>query len=186
MKGFLKDMNLARGIILASILGSIVLGVMGFQRARQVSELSTHLEEDVTNLVKQLQTLARRHSELSRKARQEELGGGQADLESYIRKMATKDNVEIGDLRLTPSTDQRTKGVEDKKYRIRAADRERKFPRTRLANFLYSLESGSQRVKITDIQLEVAEKKIKPYEIPEDFWVFEAEVTSRQRIETTP
>jgi len=182
VKSFLKNMNLARAIILASILGSIVLGVMGFRHARQVAELSANLEEDVPNLVKQLQTLARRHTELSRKARQEELAG-QTDLESYIRKMATKDNVEIGDLRLTPSTDQRTKGVEDKKYRIRAADRERKFPRTRLANFLYSLEAGSQRVKITDIQLEVADKKIKPYEIPEDFWVFEAEVTSRQRTE---
>jgi len=62
-----------------------------------------------------------------------------------------------------------------------AWERERTFQRLRIANFLYTLEYDSRRVKVTDMKLEIAEKKPKPHEVPADEWFFDAEVTSRQR-----
>jgi hypothetical protein len=38
-------------------------------------------------------------------------------------------------------------------------------------------------VKVTTVKLEVADRRLKPEMLPEDQWLFEAEVVSRQRIE---
>jgi hypothetical protein len=182
MKSFFANLNLARGIMLLAAIASVGLVVLGYQRSRELSELRLNLEQDVAKLAGQIQQLGRKHTQLTKNMRQEGLAG-QADLESYIRKVANADKVEIGDLKLNPSSDPRTKGVIDKKYRIEPSNRELDFQRSRIANFLYKLESDSRRVKVTDITLEVAEKRVRPHETPEDKWTFKAEVTSRQRVE---
>jgi hypothetical protein len=92
------------------------------------------------------------------------------------------DRVEVGNLDLTSlQADPFTKGVVDKKYNIRPDNRERTFVRTTIANFLWTLEQQSRRVKVTNIKIENADKRVKPQEIPNDKWTFEAEITSRQR-----
>jgi hypothetical protein len=183
MKSFFKNMNLARAIMLFSLVGVLVLGVIGWQRHTRLSELRAHYEQDVDKVVRQVMQLGRRHTQLSAAMRKEELAG-QSDLESYIRKYAAADRVEIGNVNIAMSTDPRTKGVVDKKYTIKPSDKDRSFSRTMVANFLYRLESESRRVKVTEIALELAEKRLKAHEIPaDDKWTFEAELTSRQRVE---
>jgi hypothetical protein len=185
MKSFFKGMNLARGIIFVTVIGALALGALGYAQTRKLSEMQEQHDKNLEPLVKTIQDLGRKHTHLSKSMRQEGLAG-QTDPNTYIRKIATKDKVDIGDVKLTSSEDVRTRGIVDYKYRIRPQDRERQFMRSRIANFLYSLESDSRRVKVTDLTIEIAQKKIKPHEIPDDMWTFEAEITSRQRTEEAP
>ncbi|MFN0242669.1 MAG: hypothetical protein ACKVWV_07225 [Planctomycetota bacterium] len=186
MKSFFKDMNVARAFILLALIGSVVLGFTGWRQAQALTELRERSQSDLEPLVAKIQELGKRHTQLSKSMRAEGLAG-QSDPESYVRKTAMKDKVEVGDVKIDRSEDPRTQGVIDRKYRIRPADRDQRFDRVRIANFLYSLEADSpRRVKVTDIQIQIGDKKIKPQDIPEDRWTFEAEITSRQRTEEKP
>ena len=180
MKSFFQGMNLARGIMLLSIVGCIALGFLGWQRTQKLAEMKDDLNDRIKPLVKDLMQTAQRHTTLSKLLKDDSLSA-QADLETYIRKVAAKDKVEIGNVNMTFSPESRSKTVVDKVYRIKSDARERTFQRLRIANFLYTLEYDSRRVKVTDMKLEIAEKKPKPHEVPADEWFFDAEVTSRQR-----
>lgn len=182
MKSFFANLNLARGIILVSVIGCLVLGFLGWQRSQQLDEMRQNLDTRMQPLVKDLMQTAQRHTALSKTFKDDSLGA-QADLETYIRKVAAKDKVEIGNVNMSYTPEQRSKTVVDKVYRIKSDARDRSFQRLRIANFLYTLEFDSRRVKVTDLKLEAAERKLKPHEVPPDEWFFEAEVTSRQRAE---
>ena len=182
MKAFFADLNLARGIILVSAIGCLVLGFLGWQRHQQLSEMKDQLNTSIKPLVKDLMQTAQRHSALAKTYKDDDLDA-QKDLETYIRKVAAKDKIQIGNVNMTFTPEQRTKTIVDKVYRIKSDSRERAFQRLRIANFLYTLEYDSRRVKVTDLKLEVSEKRPKPHEVPADEWFFEAEVTSRQRAE---
>lgn len=186
MKSFFKEMNTARVIILAALIGSLALGFIGWKQTQSLAELKMHRDRDLEPLVSKIQELGKRHTQLSKAMRSEGLAG-QSDPMSYIRKVATKDKVDIGDVKIDESKDPRTQGVMDFKYRIRPSDRDLKFLRARIANFLYSLEADSpRRVKVTDIQIQAGDKRLKPQDLPEDTWTFEAEITSRQKTEEKP
>ena len=183
MKAFFKSLNLARGIILASLLGAVVLLWMGWRNASRLAELKQNYFTDVSKLATQLAQLARRHSQLSDNLKGENLQS-KAEIQSYIYRIGGMERVEIGNLNLTPSApDPFTKGIVDKKVDIRPDNRERTFARTTIANFLFTLEQQSRRVKVTMIKIENGEKRVKPTEVPNEKWTFEAEVTSRQRSE---
>ena len=182
MKSMLKNMNLARAIMLFSLVGALVLGILGWQRHTRLSELRANYDDDVAKVVRQVEQLGRKHTQLMSAVRKDALSG-QSDLASYIRRNAAADRVEVGDVNISDTDDQRTKGVVDKKYTIKPQNREAQFVRSKIANFLYKLESESRRVKVTEVVLEVGEKRLKPHEIPDDKWTFEAELTSRQRVE---
>lgn len=182
MKAFFAEMNLARGIILVSLLGCLVLGFLGWQKQSQLDELKYQNDTQVQPLLKDLMQTAQRHTSLAKTLKDDTLGA-QADLETYIRKVAAKDKVEIGNVNMTFTPEQKSKTVVDKVYRIKSDTRDRSFQRLRIANFLYTLEYDSRRVKVTDLKLEIAEKRPKAHEVPADEWFFEAEVTSRQRID---
>jgi hypothetical protein len=174
-------MNLARWIIVLSVLGCLVLGVFGWRRSQELADLRDAYESRIQPLARDLMQSAQRHTQLSKALKDDNLAE-QKDLETYIRRVGIKDKVEIGNVDLTNSTEQRTKGVVDKIYRIRSDNRERSFQRLRIANFLFMLEYESRRVKVTDMKIEVAAKqRPKPHEVPEDLWTFDAEVTVRQR-----
>jgi len=183
MKTFFASMNLARAIILLAALGSLVLLWIGWRNHSQLAEMRRHLDKDVEKLSTQLTELARKHAVLTESLRGENLQG-EADLQSYIYKVAGMDRVEVGNLDLnTSQPDPYTKGVVDKKITIKPDNRERTFRRTTIANFLYTLEQQSRRVKVTMVRIEAANRRLKAHEIPDDLWTFETEVTSRQRTE---
>ena len=88
----------------------------------------------------------------------------------------------MGNLTLNvPAAEQFSKGIVDKKINIRPDNRERTFARTTIANFLYTLEAQSRRVKVTMITIENSDRRVKNHEIPKDQWTFLADITSRQR-----
>lgn len=182
MKSFFQGMNLARGIMLLAFVGSMVLGWMGWKRSHELEEMLLNRDKDVPKLVREIEQLGRRHTELKGSLKEEGLQG-QADLYSYIRTAASFQNVEVGEMNLNEATDQRTKGIIDKRVRIKPFEKDHPYPRTKIANFLFRLEDASRRVKVTDITIEIAEKKVKPADVPEDSWNFDCEVTSRQRTE---
>jgi hypothetical protein len=193
-----KNLNLARGIILASLLGSLALGVVGYLQSRTLSELKSDLEKsgarksasgsyddsDVAKLVRELETLGRKHTQLAKAKRAEGFTETEG-LNNYIERAIVQDGVELGDHSTDPSTVSVTKGIVDKKIRIKPNSRDKVFQRSKIANFLYKLEADSRRIRVTDFVIELGGKsKVREHEIPEEGnWTYEVEITSRQREE---
>lgn len=180
---FFKDMNLARGVILGSAAGSLALAWLCMQKSEEVAVLRGKAEKtEIEKTVRTLMQTGHKHTQLKNASKDQGLGALD-DIESYVRRQAAFPNVEIGDVNLVPGNEQRTKGVVDKTYRIKSSDKDRSFDRMRLTNFFYKLESDSSRVKLTEIKMEAADKRLKDHEVPNDQWTFEAEITSRQRVQ---
>ena len=182
MKAFFANMNLARWIILASIVGTLVLAFTGWRLHSRRVQLEEELEVSVPKRALDLQVLGRRYSKLYKEAEREGLKG-QADPQSYIRTLASDEHVALGQVEVIPAPEiTPRKGVVDRKYTIRPQSRDRGFPRDRIANFMWKLESESRRVRVTMAQLD-PEKSLKPWEHPTDSWKWTVEVTSRQKQE---
>jgi len=177
-----KHMNFARFLILVMLLASIPLGYFAYQQRMRIDDLRSALAEqgEVERLAADIQALSRQHSALARQVDEEGMRG-QDDPRSYITSIAYKDKVDIGQVEIVPSENEFIKGVIDKNYRVRPMNKDAQFGRTKLGNFLYSLESESRRVKVTEIKIEAADRKLKPHEKPSDRWKFECRVTSRQK-----
>jgi hypothetical protein len=182
MKSFFQKMNLARAIILFAVVGSIALGLNGWNQHKRLADLRDDLDVDAPKLVRELIRLGHQHTQLQRSKSKEGLGQ-QSEFGTYIRTAANKDGVEIGEIKLQGQMFPRSPGVNDNTQTITPSDRERKYERYRIANFLYSLERDSHHVKVTHIKMNVAEKNLKYHEIPEDLWTFDAAATSRERTE---
>jgi hypothetical protein len=181
MKAFFKGFNLARGIILASVVGCLALGFLCWTRSQEVSNLQDAYKNRTAAAVKDLVQIAQRHTLLSQSLKGEGLKG-QEDLTSYIRRVGAKDRVEIGELNLSNTEQGLTNGIVDKKYTIKPDNPLQTFKRMMIDNFLYTLEDDSRRVKLTRVKLEVADQKgLKTHEVPKDEWKFDCELTSRQR-----
>jgi hypothetical protein len=196
--GFLKDLNLARWIILLSLVGALGLGVLGYSQSSRLGKLQSDLEKsgqrkaasgtyddsDVAKLVREIETLGRKHSQLS-KAKKAEGFTETEGLNNYIERAITNDGVELGEHSTDPSTASVTKGIVDKKIRIKPTSRDKTFPRSKIANFLYKLEADSRRIRVTDLVIELGGKnRVREHEIPEENqWTYEVEITSRQREE---
>jgi hypothetical protein len=56
------------------------------------------------------------------------------------------------------------------------------FQRTQIANFMFKLEEGSKRVKVTEFEIGTA-KALKPEDIPDDKWTFKCSMTIRGKSE---
>jgi hypothetical protein len=182
MKSFFQKMNLARAIIVFALIGSVALGAVGWRQQKKLAELRDNLSIDAPKLTRELMRLGHQHTALKRTATKEGLNA-QADFATYIKNAANKDGVDIGETKSVLNNTPRGNGISDVSYTITPSDRDRRYERFRIANFLYALESGSHRVKVTRAKLFVADKNVKPHEIPDDMWTFEAAVTSRQRSE---
>jgi hypothetical protein len=180
MKNFFKSMNLARGIILGSLVLSLVLAVTGYRlHARRVA-LEVALASEVPAIARETQELSQRYSKLYDEAEMEGLKG-QSDPQSYFRGIAADPKVSLGSLEITTPQPQRpSKGVVDIKYRITPQVRDRGFDRKRLANFLWMIEERSRRVRVTQFSM-TREGNLKPWEYGNDRWKWDAEVTSRQK-----
>jgi hypothetical protein len=184
VKSFFKGFNLARGIIVFSLVASLVLGWLCWQRQQELVELRQDVStQKMTPMVTALRQAALRHKQLSQSVKGEGLVGQQA-LVSYIRTVGAKDRIEIGELNLTLTEASPSTNIVDKKVTMKPDNPQASFKRMTLVNFFHTLETDSRRVKLTRVKIEVADMKgLKPHEIPQDNWRFDAEVTSRQRKE---
>lgn len=179
MMAFFSGFNFVRATILFSLIGSGVLGYMAMERADELEQLRSGLKKGgaVETVAAEIQQMCREYSQLKRDEENEGLRG-QNDPMFYIRGVAAKGAVELGLIDIAARESPAGKGVTDKLYKIKPSDRS--FLRSRLANFFFSLEADSRRVRVTSLKVETF-SKTKPEEIPEDRWTFEADVISRSK-----
>lgn len=182
MKGLWK-MSLPRAMILICSLGSLVTGAAVFLHSRRLDEVHGELRR-VKELVKEIQTDAYRLDDLQRRASKEKFKA-QEEPETYVRMVAGQDNVEMGQLDLTSRPDEPARGIKDTIYKITPQSRTFHYNRTQIGNFLYKLEAQSPRVKVTRLKLTPFDKPV-PGEVGKDRWNFEADLTTRTKVETTP
>lgn len=181
---FFRDMNLARAILLLSVLGALVLGYFGWRQSELLAELQHANNSKTPMVVNEIQQLSIEHTRLAR-----ELSGDQwvkeANPDGYIYSCG--DAVQIGLMKLDRSVDTNTgsRGVIDQKTRAQPDDPKRQYDRYRIAQFMHRLEANSQRVRVTKAKLSLVERA-RPAEIPSDLWTFDIEITTRIREEETP
>jgi len=180
MGALLKNMNLARTIILLAVLGSAFLGYSNFKGRAKLEHLETSLATTVPRTVANIQILSQQYSKLISVRDKEGLSRNDSP-ESYIRGKADEKGAELGLVDITPSSSEFGKGVEDEKYRVKPLDKNAEYTRDQIAYFMWKLEEGSRRLKITDIDLQLAKRKgLKNRDIPEDLWTFSIQTTTRQ------
>ena len=187
MKTMLANMNLARWVILVSVVVSIGLGFWGWSLHEERVALVDALKIEVPKRAQNIQVLSLRHSELHKEYDREGLRG-QSDPDTYIRRLATDKDVALGGVRINNLPDRSPfKGVVDRKYAISPQDVKKGgrgatgFDRARIANYLWLLEQQSRRVRVTNIRLDPVQKT-EPWVPANDQWTWDIEVTSRQKI----
>jgi hypothetical protein len=183
MKSFFSDMNLARWIILMSLLASAGLGFYGWTLHEERIELEGALEASVPKQAQEIQVLSLRCSKLNDELLREGLKG-QNNPEEYIRNLAINSNVQLGSVRIASSQGTPRKDVVDRKYKIEPQEAKAGHKRSRIANYMWLLEQQSRRVRVTNIRLD-QKGKYEPWEPSDDLWEWEIEVTSRQNREDT-
>ena len=179
--GLFRDMTFPRGVILVSLVASAVLGYFVWARGSRLEEIHEELRE-VKSVCRQIQELGVELDQLQRAKKREGLAA-QNDPETYIRSIGTHERVGIGQIEITPSTKTPMRGVEDRIYKIRPANKSQRYSRSQIGNFLYQLEAESRRVRVTSVKL-LPFKKLKAGEIGDDVWTFEAAITSRSQVES--
>ena len=181
--GFLHDMTFPRWVILTSLLASAVLGYYVYERSNRLEEI--HRELDRTpGVVKRIQELGIQLNQLQEQRGGEALrgAGDQIDFETYIRSIAADPKVSVGQVRTSPTKRSPKSGYEDLMIKIVPANKDPRFTRSQIGNFLYKLESDSRRVKVTSLRLEPA-NRLKPGEIGDDEWTFDVTITVRSSIQ---
>jgi hypothetical protein len=181
MKSFFTRMSFPRAVILFCSLGSVVLGVLVWMRSQRLEEVKRELAR-VPEIVREIQVDAYRLDELQRSSDSEQLKA-QAEPLTYIQSIGAEKNVAMGQLKIDPSTRTPARDIEDKIYKISPDQKSQKYPRLQIANFLYRLEEASRRVKVTRLKL-IPFEKVTPGQVVKDLWTFEADLTTRTKIDS--
>lgn len=174
-------MNFARFLTLIMFLGSLPLGWFAWVQYERNTELRANLEQggDVEETVRQILKYSRQHTKLQSEVTDEGLKG-QTNPNSYIQGIAIKKNVDIGLISVDPGTKDHKTYV-DSTFRIKSNQKDSEFNRINLGNFFFSLENDSRRIRVTEIKMELKDRKTKPHDMPNDSWDFECTVTSRSK-----
>jgi hypothetical protein len=181
-KTTLSSMNLARWIIVIGALGTLTLGVTGWMLHQKRVEYEAALEPggEVERLAKSIQSQGKNCTQLQAAADRTSFKG-QTDAVSYIRDLARNPAVLVGLVAINPLTaGTPAKGVTDNKYQIKPQEQTQTFGRDRIANFMWKLESDSGRLRVTNLRM-MHDGNPKEWEIENDLWKYEIEVTSRQK-----
>jgi hypothetical protein len=179
--GFFRSMNFPRGVILVSLLLSVGLGYFVYKRGQRLEQIHIQVKL-VPQLVRDIQKLGIELNNYQEVSSGEILKGEDYDAETYIREIAADPNVNIGQVKTTPSKKAPYRDVEDHIYKIVPDSRNPRFSRSQIGNFLYKLESASRRVRVTSVKL-IPSSKLKAGEIGDDIWTFEAAITTREKVE---
>jgi hypothetical protein len=179
---FFRDMNLARAILLLSVVGAAVLGWIGWRQSQLLQQLQQDNALRAPFVVQQVQQLALEHTRLAR-----ELSGDQwiqeANPDGYVYRCG--DAVGMGNLKIHRHPDTSVSpGIVDQRTRIQPDDPKRTFDRYRIAQFLHRLEANSQRVRVTQAKLSLVDRPRRASEIPNDAWTYDIEITSRMRADS--
>lgn len=185
MSSFFRNLNLARAIILFSVLGSCYLAWVNWKQYQELEFLRSTFARDVPEVCTEIQALSMEYTKLSR-----DIAGdqylNQGSPESYIRGVADHPQVNIGEVDTDPGTSVRPGGIIDNTFTIRPIDRKREYKHDHIARFLYRLEAESPQIKVTSIKLSLQGKSPKPEEIPADAWTFVTVMTNRVKDTSKP
>lgn len=182
MRSFFANLNFARVTILIALVASGALAYAGLDmRARRV-ELQDALVVDVKRSSQELQKKSRKLSMLTREATGKR-GEVVEDPRSYISGLAGTTGIDLGDVEIRKGERSPERGITDVTYTIRSTDQNRGDRRPNISNFMFKLEQESGLMKVTNIHLEPAQKKLKPEDVPNDYWVYVIEATVRQKNE---
>ncbi len=183
---FLKEMTLARLMILICIPGSIVLGYRAWTQHELINTTRVALEQggEFEDLTRQIQQNSRKYSQLVHERESDDLVALD-NMDSYIRSHAQKNTALLGEVSVTPSEKSYGSFV-DKSYRTQPSnnDKDRAYSRTAIGNFFYTLENDSARVRVTELEITNSARKIDAHEIPADTWTYKATITSRSRADS--
>ena len=178
---FLRGMSFPRVVFIVSVLASAVLGWFVYQRTQRLRQVERELAR-VEEVIKEIQEDAIFLDKLMKIADGEVLKGDQDDPETYIRSVAAADRVSVGQVNTTVSKRSPERQIEDRIYTIKPANKNQRYHRSQIGNFLYKLESDSRRVKVTSLRI-TPFGKLKAGEIGNDEWVFETDITTRSKVE---
>ncbi len=200
--GTLKKLSAMQYMIALCLVGACVLGWLGWQQYQRAEHLRDLLAIDakdhpvpgqislVESQVEEIQTKARLYTELHKQFEGEDLRVSE-DSASYIRGIASNRQIALGSVAINPSSRgvKGIKGYTDKVYSIvpknlgSGKQKTPTFQRTQIANFMFKLEEGSKRVKVTKFDIKTP-KPIKAEAIPDDKWGFTCSMTIRGKTES--
>jgi hypothetical protein len=89
-------------------------------------------------------------------------------------------NVSLGRIDIFTSEANNKSGYTDQKFRVKPKDPNEEYQRFQIANFLYTLEADSNRVRVTSLDIKVPGRP-DPETIPNDRWTFDCELTVREK-----
>ena len=182
--GFLGSMNLARWIMLVGGVGVLGAGATAWQLHTQRAELDAALVEEglVETTSNHIQYLGKLCTKLQADADREGLSEGKSELSDYIRDLAKDGKVKLGSVDITSMTPQVVyAGTQDIQHNVKPQTE--KAARDKIMNYLYLLEEQSRRVKVTQITMNPDQKQLKEWEVGNDLWKWQIEVTERIRYE---
>jgi len=178
MKAFFQGMNFVRAVMLSCFVAAGVLGYMVYEGRAQVDELRDQVQRQAPGLANEIQNLAVELDQL-RKVESGSEFQSVKDPQQYVRLLATRTDVQIGNVNMTPKKEKvNVPGTVDKGLTITPADKNRGYSRAKISNFFYILEVESPFVVVTSVEIRPI-KKGKPEEHPNDRWTFKGEITTR-------
>ena len=181
---YLRDMTFAKGLILVCLVGSAYLGWKAWKGHQAIQTLEVALAQggQVERMVREIQQESDEYTDLYRLRKGEELQA-QTDPIVYIRSIASSKNIELGFTDIAPRTVPVGRDFVDRQYTITPKDRAATFDLIQIANFLYTLEARSHRVRVTRLKINTPDR-VLPHEYPpENTWMFDCTITSRGKRE---
>ena len=193
----LKELTAMKVMILLCVIAAGVLGWFGWEQHKRVKDLRGYLglnsqeeikepKSDVEEEAENLQIAASNFTALTKELEGDNLRGENSPM-SVIRGVATNPKIAMGAIDIDPR-ESPGRGFVDKTYAIKpknlsSADKNKAptFQRTQLANFMFKLEEGSKRIKVTSFRISQTGQSFKPEEIPEDRWGFSGTITIREK-----
>ena len=186
----MQNLTFAKVMIVLCLIGSGVLAWLDWKQYQQIQDTQATLAPNglIETKVRATQALGREY-----KAMQDALGNddlsGEKQPRSYIAEIADLPLVAIGAVSIDENS--RSGGsatTTDKIYTIRPSDKNRRYDKMNIANFLYTLEEKSPRIRVTKVvmdqfnsDLPTPRTAVKPTEFPSGRFTFSAVATSRER-----
>ncbi|MCA9001908.1 MAG: hypothetical protein KDB61_08295 [Planctomycetes bacterium] len=197
----LTKLSAMQYMIALCLLGACGLGWMGWKSHQRVGHLREllaidekdqplpSLESRLELQIQEIQTKARQYTDLHKQLEGEDLRVSE-DSASYIRGIAGHRQIALGSVAVNPNIQslRSLKGYEDRNYHIlpknlgSGRSSVPTFQRTQIANFMFKLEEGSKRVKVTEFEIGT-QKTLKPEDLPDDRWTFKCTMTIRGKSE---
>lgn len=172
-------------MIVLLLLGSGVVGWLVWERSQEIQSYEAAMAEggEVELNMKKIVNGAREYSSLKKSMDAEGIKGSLDDEEAvptYIRKIGQDSYVRWGGVTIgKPKSKDNVKGFDDVVYTVKQSDKDDAVSRNKIANLFYQLESKSRKLKVTDIDIRLADS-VKDEEIPQDLYNVDLEVTIRK------